>query len=226
MKQRRPFTCRRPNAILLTAEGESRGLGLLAVGGAAYDYRPGSVTRAVMRGSGCAGHVLGRFEDLPGSRAEVRDVARIWRAQATSHASSADDVLLLSGADASEEAVIRTAASRRAVHFSTHGFVVGTDCGPAMANSRSVGGLTGQSKGPRAPAAGDADNALLARVVGLRYRSWSDQGGRRRLRPAPGVPDRGCALCDHEPLVGRKSGHERLDADLVRNAFSRRTEHG
>jgi CHAT domain-containing protein/tetratricopeptide (TPR) repeat protein len=152
---------------LIRTEGESRGLGLLAVGGAAYDHRPRSVARAVRRGAGCADQMLGRFEDLPGSRTEVQDIARIWRAQTALQAAPADDVLLLSGADAVEEAVIRTAAGKRVVHFSTHGFVLGAGCEPAAATSRSVGGLTGAGRRPRTPAAGDADNALLMAGLAL-----------------------------------------------------------
>jgi CHAT domain-containing protein len=53
------------------------------------------------------------------------------------------------------------------VHFSTHGFVLGAGCEPAVANSRSVGGLTGDGRRPRAQAAGDADNALLMAGLAL-----------------------------------------------------------
>jgi CHAT domain-containing protein/tetratricopeptide (TPR) repeat protein len=119
------------------------GRGLLAVGGPAYDLQGRSPSQTAARRSGC-GSVGGlRFEDLPGTRAEVQDLARIWSATLP-----ADNVTILSGQAASKSAVIGASAGRRIVHLATHGFFLGSDCNPGLANTRSVGGLVATSSRP------------------------------------------------------------------------------
>ena len=123
------------------------GRGLLALGAPAFDLRAPN-TVATVRGSGCGTIGALRFEDLPGSRSEIQDIARFW--------ASHDEVLVLSGRGATKAALTRAVAGRKVVHLATHGFFLGPGCDAAtIPNTRGVGGLAAAA----APAR--ADNPLL-----------------------------------------------------------------
>jgi CHAT domain-containing protein len=114
--------------------------GLLAVGGASFDTRaphtkPSPVGTSVQR-SGCGNLRSIRFEELPGSRDEVADIARIW-----SHWVPAE-VTVLTGRSATETAVKKAIVGRQVVHLATHGFFMGSDCDSAPVGTRGVGALS------------------------------------------------------------------------------------
>ena len=115
------------------------GRGLLAVGAPTYDGAL-STPAPTMR-AGCTIGAL-RFEDLPGSRDEIQDIARIW-APRTGNApvATGGEVTVLSGRGASEDAVVRSSAGRRIVHLATHGFFLDSNCEPSAPDTRGVGGL-------------------------------------------------------------------------------------
>jgi len=133
---------------LVPEERSSPGRGLLALGGPSYDRRPSNPSVTSVRRSGCAASGPLRFEELPGSRAEVDDIARIWASASSpgrAGESATNDVLILSGRQASTAALIRSAAGRRVLHLSTHGFFLGADCESGPGRTRGVGGLTSSS---------------------------------------------------------------------------------
>jgi len=122
--------------------------GLLAVGGPAFERSLGRETSnavqatrapAPLRAS-CGDLRSVRFEPLPGSQREATRVARIW-SQAFSANPPSDDILMLTGASATERAVKNAVADRRVVHLATHGFFLGADCAPAP-GTRGVGGIS------------------------------------------------------------------------------------
>jgi CHAT domain-containing protein len=115
--------------------------GLLAVGGTDFDANPRSVALvaaafestpkapATYRGarSSCSDFNALRFEPLPGSAAEVRVVAGLWRAGAPPD--EREQVRLLTGTEAGEAAFKRLAPSARILHVATHGFFLEGTCG-------------------------------------------------------------------------------------------------
>lgn len=141
---------------LLTDAEPPTGRGLFAVGGAAFDSLgaadpavdtapaagTGDVASPVaggFRGSRCPDFRDLRFTPLAGSLAEVSELARGWRA--TRPGRAGEPILALTGRAASEESVKRHAPGHRVVHLATHGFYLETECGPAPAGSRGIGGL-------------------------------------------------------------------------------------
>jgi CHAT domain-containing protein/tetratricopeptide (TPR) repeat protein len=166
---------------VIASDAVSTSHGLLAVGGPAFDGgKPTSVgtsprARAPVRAtpgstagstgtlrSGCSDWKSIRFEGLPGSQDEARDIARIW--PATQSDQDTNDVMVLTGRAAGERAVKRAVVGRRVVHIATHGFFLGADCDAGMTRTRAVGGLV--PAGSRAPA-NLSDNPLL--LVGLAF---------------------------------------------------------
>jgi CHAT domain-containing protein/tetratricopeptide (TPR) repeat protein len=151
---------------LVTGESPSRNVGLLALGGAAFDDASVFATATKLRptpvpsqnrtvpvtltrsssfdklSAGCENLRSLQFPPLPGTRDEVQDIAKLWT-------DSPGEVL--DGRAASERAFKRDAPGHRVVHLATHGFFLGTDCTVATAGTRSVGGLVSlQDKlGPR-----------------------------------------------------------------------------
>jgi tetratricopeptide (TPR) repeat protein len=113
---------------LVLGEKPVAGRGLLAVGGPSYDLAPSSndSAAATLR-SGCSSIDGLQFSDLPGTRAEVQAVARIFPSSERT-SSQRENITVLSGRDASEGAVVRTVAGRRILHLATHGFFLGTGC--------------------------------------------------------------------------------------------------
>jgi len=131
--------------------------GLLLVGGPAYDASGSASRSAANVHRGCTPEGPLRFDDLPGTRVEVRDIAALWSSRPESARAPGDDVVVLSGRAATKRAVIDAARGRKILHLATHGFFLG-DCGPQPAGTRSVGGLVGQSRAVPA----DTNPLLLA----------------------------------------------------------------
>ena len=149
---------------LIPTDTAPSGHGLLVVGGPSYDRQAAGPVRAFARRTGCGSLGPLRFEDLPGSRAEVRDIARIWspaRLGVASDGAPTEDVTVLSGQAASKNAVIRASVGRQVVHLSTHGFFLGSPCESGPGRTRGVGGLAAT------PDSVVADNPLL--LAGLAF---------------------------------------------------------
>jgi CHAT domain-containing protein/tetratricopeptide (TPR) repeat protein len=124
---------------LLSADQVSTARGLLAVGGPAYGQSPSPVQpTSTVPGCG-AGPLV--FEDLPGSRAEVRDIARLWAPSESRAGEPTAAPTVLSGQAANKAAVMRMAEGRRVVHLATHGFFLGAGCTTPAAHARGIGGL-------------------------------------------------------------------------------------
>ena len=115
---------------LLEEPSRARGRGLLAVGGPAYSMR--STGAAAASRAGCRGQAL-EFGDLPGTRAEVTDIAGLW---------NREEVRVLTGRSATAAALVRDAPGRQVIHLATHGFFLGEPCGTPVPSARGVGGLT------------------------------------------------------------------------------------
>lgn len=169
--------------VYLGAPGR-RGVGLLAVGGPAFDAvssvaaleRSGDSSRhreedhaqrGASRGeqSGCGRFASHRFEPLPASASEAEYVASAWkrsglmtnaanRVPAETDFTSLAEVMLLQGVEASEAAIKEMAPGRRVLHLATHGFFLAGECNSGLMPSRGIGGL----------ALAPADRALVPRV--------------------------------------------------------------
>lgn len=144
---------------------------LLAVGGAMFgEADPSIVPPSTARWNNCGGAAPIRFEALPGTLAEVSEIAKLWavnRAGAT----------VVSGLGASESAIKRGVAGHSVIHLATHGFFLGSECSPAAAGTRGVGGL---SMGPSEPTA--EENPLLLSGLAL-------AGANRRAMASPDEDD-------------------------------------
>ena len=161
---------------LVSADAPPAGHGLLAVGGPSFDEQVDAATVAARRGSasGCETLAAVRFEPLPGSKDEVRDLEKLWPSGGAEH----DRALVLSGRSATESAVKRAAAGRRVVHLATHAFFLRSRCEAGPAHTRGVGALASLSSG----SAASADNPLL--LSGLAF-----AGANRRRGGRPGHDD-------------------------------------
>jgi CHAT domain-containing protein len=123
----------------LVPQNSAEGRGLLALGGPAFDGpAPAPAGSGEPPGCGAIGSL--HFEDLPGSRAEVMDVARIW--------GNAGDVLVLRGRAATKAALTKAIVGRKVIHLATHGFFLGSNCNAALTGTRGVGGLASTTMPP------------------------------------------------------------------------------
>ncbi len=159
---------------LIEAGGAAaRGQGLLALGGA--DFGPAAATTTVAgnpapapagapaisaapaivtRGGGaapdCAARSALTFTPLPGSLAEAEQVRSLWARRAAGRPDGGLPVVVLTGADASEANLIRSAPGKRVVHLATHAFFVPSRCpeGGAPGNSTGSGsrGVAAESR--------------------------------------------------------------------------------
>lgn len=148
------------------AESPSTAQDAAARGGASDD----DGARALFRGHRalCAQFRDVRFRELPASRGEAEEVARLWsaagaRAPADSGgAARAAAATVLTGANASEAAVKQLGRGRRVIHIASHGFFLRADCevegadGGGGDGTRGIGGLSpAASAGARPPAPRD-----------------------------------------------------------------------
>jgi CHAT domain-containing protein len=95
-----------------------------------------------------------KFDDLPGARGEIQDIARIWGSSA--------EVLTLTGRGATKAALLKSAPGHQVVHLATHGFFLGSGCDASLPQTRGVGGLAGGN-----PPAARSDNPLLLAGLAL-----------------------------------------------------------
>ena len=79
-----------------------------------------------------------RFEALPASLLETKEITRIWDHQVKGNTGqrSASDfeelALSFTGPAANETMFKRTASGHRVLHLATHGFFLGDDCDSAL----------------------------------------------------------------------------------------------
>jgi CHAT domain-containing protein/tetratricopeptide (TPR) repeat protein len=171
--------------IVTGASAESANVGLLAVGGAAFDDAtvfagamksklsahpaPAGASGPRVRG-GCDDLSSLTFGPLDATSKEVHEVAGLWtqsRAQ------------ILENHAATERAFKTTAPGQRVLHLATHGFFLGA-CGPSSAGTRSVGGIVARPGTQRA--AGLQDNPLLLSGLAM-------AGANRRRSAGPNDED-------------------------------------
>jgi len=150
--------------------------GLLALGAVAFDA-PVAGSQAAENGAGalsgpgalyrgprsaCEAFRTLRFERLPGTGAEVRTVAEIWR----EHQGAGAEILRLTGVEGRESAFKRLASGRRVIHLATHGFVLGAPCAVTdrtteIHNPLLLSGLALAGANRREQAGPDQDDGIL-----------------------------------------------------------------
>jgi CHAT domain-containing protein/Tfp pilus assembly protein PilF len=151
---------------LIAPPATAPGSGLLAIGAPAFDRSPRGpqlVSRAgaapVFRGSraACSQFQALRFDPLPGSSREVRDIGAVW------NKSDSGDVLERTGDAASESEFRQNAPGRRVVHIATHGFFMDEHCpsaagageNPLLLSGIALAGANRRSSASPETSAGD-----------------------------------------------------------------------
>jgi len=156
-----------------------KGEGLLALGGPSFDETTlFAALNAKDRKSTASGEALAmasryrgersncgdfqsmRFEPLPASEHEVRELVSLWM-----KGSGTATVIDLTGAAASEAAFKEQASGRRVLHLATHGFFLAGRCPSALASARGVGGVKAVAQDEPPPVTGD--NPLLLSGLAL-----------------------------------------------------------
>jgi len=177
-----------------------QGDGLLALGAADYDAtsmfaslrRPGPKAPTLIAAAGtstyrgqhsaCGDFASARFEPLPATGTETREIDRMWGKFVPGDSPAHAGVLDLRGAAASEAALKGAAPGRRVLHLATHGFFLdGKGCGSLLTHERGIGGIAPtsvpQSSSAPAPAAGE--NPLLLSglaLAGANHRAAAGKG--------------------------------------------------
>lgn len=162
------------------------GHGMLVVDDPAY---AGTMTTPAprRRGAGSPGQALPtpcgdlrdlQFDALPGTRREADAITTLWTSSAAGDADQ--DLLRLSGAQATETAVRQSVAGKRVLHLATHGFFVGGWCNPRPAAAQShpllLAGLALAGANHRGSRPAPDDGVLLAEEIAtldLRGVEWA-----------------------------------------------------
>ena len=151
------------------------GSGLLVLGEPAFDVAaaagPGD-SGAVAPGpaaSGCASFRALRFQPLPGTGREARDVAAIWGTRSPA--------MVLLGAAATEAAFKAHAPGRSVVHLATHGFFLGDVTRPDPRVVRRGIGAIGSGGAPVTESRPCAANPLL--LSGLAFAGANQRASAR-----------------------------------------------
>jgi CHAT domain-containing protein len=139
--------------LAASASRELAAGGLLALGAPDFDVQgdilaaasssPAPPGRAGLRAPECDEFRRIHFTPLPESAFEVEEIARIWEdAKGGKPSPGPDDqeVLLLKGGEASEDAFKRLAGEYRVLHLATHGFFLDASCRPND-GTRGIGGI-------------------------------------------------------------------------------------
>lgn len=167
--------------LVLSRDGFTAGRGLLAFGGPAFEEGTLAAAQAttpapaLFRGvrSGCGSFQSMRFDALPASQREADEVAGLWK-------ETADPTQVFAGRDANEDAFKRHGPGSRVLHLATHGFFLGDACGPGLAGTRAVGGITPATRIQQPT--GTQENPLLLSGLAL-------AGANRRLTARPDEED-------------------------------------
>ncbi|HEX5044394.1 MAG TPA: CHAT domain-containing tetratricopeptide repeat protein [Candidatus Polarisedimenticolaceae bacterium] len=163
--------------------------GLLAVGGPDFDATSGfaalrvapgpsaplvAMAAAAYRGqrSGCTQFDTVRFDPLPGTEAEVREVSAMWDASMEAAVSPVSAVF---GPVATEAIVKTEAAGHRTLHLATHGFFLGAHCPSVTGIARGVTGLAAEQITASVPT--HAENPLLLSGLAFAGANHRDSAG-------------------------------------------------
>ena len=135
---------------------------------------PGQAERPIYRGprAACGDFRKIRFDPLPATSKEVREVAGIWQGSQTPGTSLPQQATVLVGSMAGESEFKRQAGDRQVLHLATHGFFLGGDCGSALAagaggsivtreNPLLLSGLVLAGANHRAAAGPDEEDGIL-----------------------------------------------------------------
>lgn len=166
---------------------------ILVVGGPDFDAAPagfsgeqspaatgsGRLFPAVYRGprAACGDFQSLRFDPLPGSAAEVREVESIWSRNLGVGEAIGGSVVTLTGVGASEAAFKRMAPGWRVLHLATHGFFVQERCESDLENARARARETLRSSRDGLPILGD--NPLLLSGLALAGANRRNEAGSR-----------------------------------------------
>lgn len=111
--------------------------------------------------SGCAYFRDMRFGRLPETAREAKEITELLSRETEPDET---EVMLLTGAGASEAAFKRNAPGRRIIHLATHGFFLGGRCPTVDPNGRGIGGL-GPADHTNTSATGAENPLLLSGLV-------------------------------------------------------------
>jgi len=178
------------------------GVGLLALGDPDYDLVSGLEPRDLAAAgpttdgaprlrSACRAAADLSFGSLPGTAAEIDQIARVWEGAQDNRDDGQQPPSLtkLRAAGASERAFKSHASGKRVLHLATHGFFLGGGCAAAPASTRGVGGLS--------PAVASARPLLLETPLLLSGLALA--GANRDLEAASGFDD---GLLTAEEIAG------------------------
>jgi CHAT domain-containing protein/tetratricopeptide (TPR) repeat protein len=157
----------------------SKSGGLLALGAPDFDvagrFTGGQATRDRGQTSACADFRSLRFDPLPASDRETREVVALWHSV---HARGTTN--RLTGVEASEAGFKGGAPGKRVVHLATHGFFLGRSCPSALDGPGASQGATLVAAPERAAVLGE--NPLLFSGLAL-------AGANQRARAGPDAED-------------------------------------